>query len=311
MSATPSSTTAPLTGRTVALSISESPDLASLGMRDLHLKLAMQEMARYLLAQGATLAYGGDLRTDGFTEQLFHLVNTYRRGEEKVVSRVKNYLAWPIHLTLKPGQRQAWEQVATFVFLPAPEVPTIPITHPNAVPANDLEGRYLSSISLTAMRRKMHEDCQARILLGGKLSGYSGHCPGLLEEAWLALQAELPVYVVGGYGGCTGRIAKALQGERVEEFTEEYQLKEAERLENPLKELRVFYRSERVPKDPWLEALDYAEVTERLKEIGPSGLNNGLSPEENLRLFRSPYLAEIIQLVLKGLQKVATTSLEK
>lgn len=33
-----------------------------------HLQDAMLELARYLLAQGARLAYGGDLHLDGFTE---------------------------------------------------------------------------------------------------------------------------------------------------------------------------------------------------------------------------------------------------
>ena len=77
-------------GWRVGISISNSPDLAlrGLGLRKLagekeapssgHLRDAMCEFARFLLAGGTTLAYGGDLCTGGFTEVLFELVAAYR-----------------------------------------------------------------------------------------------------------------------------------------------------------------------------------------------------------------------------------------
>ena len=63
---------------TIAISISESPDLTRLGMSDRHLTGAMETMATYLLSFGYRLAYGGDLRQGGFTEQLFELVRPLR-----------------------------------------------------------------------------------------------------------------------------------------------------------------------------------------------------------------------------------------
>ena len=58
----------PLEGLQIGLSISNSPNLAQFSMGLPHLQDAMLELARYLLAQGARLAYGGDLHLDGFTE---------------------------------------------------------------------------------------------------------------------------------------------------------------------------------------------------------------------------------------------------
>ena len=51
-----------LEGKTIAISISESPaeDLLRRGVDREHLGFAMREVARQLLANGATLAYGGD-----------------------------------------------------------------------------------------------------------------------------------------------------------------------------------------------------------------------------------------------------------
>ena len=83
---------------TIAISTSDSPDMAALGLSEAHLQHAVADLAIYLLASGASLAYGGDLRQGGFTKLLFELVMRYRlqeEGEEGVI----NYLAWPVPYT--------------------------------------------------------------------------------------------------------------------------------------------------------------------------------------------------------------------
>lgn len=47
----------------VGLSISDSPDLMSHGISNMHLDDAMVEFSRYLLVSGAKLMYGGRLKT--------------------------------------------------------------------------------------------------------------------------------------------------------------------------------------------------------------------------------------------------------
>ena len=88
-----------IAGRTVAISISESPDMAVLGLSDAHLRDAMDRLALHLLASGASLAYGGDLRANGFTDWLFELVSRYQHPASEVRIGVTNYLAWPIHIS--------------------------------------------------------------------------------------------------------------------------------------------------------------------------------------------------------------------
>jgi hypothetical protein len=78
--ADPSKGPTPLKGKLIGLSISNPPDLAERGMNLVHLEDAMVECARYLLVQGASLGYGGDLRPGGFTTILFALVRTHNRG---------------------------------------------------------------------------------------------------------------------------------------------------------------------------------------------------------------------------------------
>jgi hypothetical protein len=50
----------------------------------------------------------------------------------------------------------------------------------------------------------------ARIVLGGKLTGYQGFVPGIFEEALLSLESRSPVYLLGGFGGATEALAEAL-----------------------------------------------------------------------------------------------------
>ena len=113
--------TAFLRGRCVALSISNSPDMAVLGLGKEHLDDAMTEIALHLIACGATIAYGGDLREGGFSELLFEVVNRYRSNKDSDRILVSNYLAWPVHASMSAAQIEKWQNaldgLATLVLL--------------------------------------------------------------------------------------------------------------------------------------------------------------------------------------------------
>ena len=88
----------PLSGKVVGISISDSPDLERLGFSNFHLKRTLIEISRHLLAQGATIAYGGDLRPDGFTLDLIEMVKVYNKQLTERGDKILNYLAWPLYL---------------------------------------------------------------------------------------------------------------------------------------------------------------------------------------------------------------------
>jgi hypothetical protein len=69
---------------------------------------------------------------------------------------------------------------------------------------------HMRSGALTGMRRYLQRHTSARVLLGGKRSGFQGEIPGLMEEALLAVEAEQPIYLAGGFGGVTADIVSAL-----------------------------------------------------------------------------------------------------
>lgn len=204
----------PLCERAVALSISESPDMAALGLAREHLDDAMAEVARHLLAMGSRLLYGGDLRPGGFTELLFELVARHRRDVDVGGRRpsATNFLAWPVHVGMEVGAIEGLaaglEGAAELVLLDAAGRPMTFDDRRSLAPrpADDEEW----AAGLTTMRRSVTASSDARIVLGGRVEAFKGRMPGIAEEALVTLREGKPLYVLGGFGGCARDLAERL-----------------------------------------------------------------------------------------------------
>ena len=134
------------------------------------------------------------------------------------------------------------------------------------------------------MRKMMAKNTDARIMLGGKHTGYLGKYPGLLEEAYYTLKEGKPLFLIGGFGGISKLIIDLRKGLQVEELTFEWQKEDKNNdkfrslLENGIE-------------------VDYDELISTIKT---SKLNN-LSKEDNDRLFYSTSIEEIVFYIMKGL----------
>ena len=257
---------------TVAISISESPDMSVFGLSAEHLQNAMAEIALHLLSSGRSLAYGGDLRTHGFTELLFELITRYQdhpHHNDRIT--VSDYLAWPVHIKMtskdlanffaghkdstdlillsQNGDRLAWEQRLTL----SPYEP------------DDEEWTE----GLTAMRTVMRRETQARIVLGGRVKDYKGRMPGIAEETLLSLQARQPVFLLGGFGGCARDIAETVG-----------------------------------LVDRWAGSRPAWKGRSYFGGYSPSSLNNGLSDEDNAILAQTPHIQQAVLLVSRGLHQI-------
>lgn len=198
-----------LAQRWIALSASESPDLDRLGLRDKHVRFALGEIARAVLATGGRLAYGGHLRPDGYTAFLVQELERQQQNE----NLIRLCIAWPVHREMSGTELDAVQRdlplAARVVYLDldGKEIDN-PMSgrddRPQPVPHDE------TVRGLTAMRQFMTEWSDARVLIGGKRSGFTGKLPGLMEEALLALKAERPLYLAAGFGGATLDIARAL-----------------------------------------------------------------------------------------------------
>jgi hypothetical protein len=281
----------PLAGRVLGISISESPDLEALGFSEIHLRDALIEFARYMLAAGATIAYGGDLRAGGFTHTLFDLVSTYKGAGGSEANRIRNYLAWPIHLLLTVEQRAELKTCAEIITLPPPDVPGL--DSDAFLPPADAESTYAWCLSLTRMRERLAQDNGAQVLMGGRLIGYKGKYPGLVEEAYETMKAGKPLFLIGAYGGCTGAVIEAVRGNRPTGLTQKQQCEN-----DSYREVYDYYNQHAPATE---ERIDYEKLVDFFNEQGIDGLHNGLSAEENERLFTTPHIPETIALLLKGL----------
>jgi hypothetical protein len=301
----------PSKGWLIGLSISDQPevDLLRLGLGPEHVSDAAEQFALFLLAAQYRLAYGGDLRKKGFTEQLHELVARFNRSNFGPKQVLRNYLAWYLAMltpaSVKAGYAQAAEEIN--VSPPADLGIEDTETPPNEESA---DFPYIRARCLTAMRQRMNEDIRARVILGGKTVGYTGTYPGPTEEADIAIRSRKPLYLIGGFGGCASVIIDAIRGKNPVELTQTHQ---EQSKSNPgyADFVKAFNdRAVGAGKDasgkPVIEPIDYAASVARFKEYGVAGLSaaNGLSPEENETLFTTTDVKEMVYLVLKGLLDV-------
>ena len=256
----------------VAISISESPDMAVLGLSNEHLQDAMTELALSLLSSGVSLAYGGDLRKGGFTELLFELLTRYRdhpRHSGKI--GVTDYLAWPVHIRMTAGELAAFsaghEGAARLVFL-ARDGDRLEQEQRLELPSHEPDDDEWAE-GLTGMRVVMRQETQARIVLGGRVEDYKGRMPGIAEETLLSLQVQQPVFLLGGFGGCTRDIAETVG--LVERWAGS--------------------------RGDWSGRPDFGRYS-------PADLHNGLSDEDNAVLARTPHLDQAVALVTHGLNQL-------
>lgn len=260
-----------LDGKKIVISISESENMCALGLSEAHLVEAMCELARHMLALGATLIYGGDIRARGFTRLLYELSSRYRKDSVDTRNRTSiiNYLPWPSISKFTPEElaelRHELLGTAEICLLDKNGQPSQSI-----FTEDDRSSAHLHwAESLTQMRVRTTAEATARIALGGKTKDFMGDMPGIAEEIMISLTTQRPVYLLGGFGGCTREILDVMG------------------VHNPLG----------VSSPNWNGA-------SRFSAFSIGSLNNGLSPDENLALATTPYVDQAIVLVIRGLLNI-------
>jgi hypothetical protein len=317
----------------VGISVSDSPDLERLGFGREHLDEMMVAIARTVLRMEddrTGLVYGGDLRAGGFTRLLFDIALSERGArsadERDPPRRIYNYLPWPRYLDLARGDEAQLINACHFMRV-TPSDAGFDAIPADRGPAEQTEPRaaLVASRCLTRMRElstdgghssaghKPAPPLRARILLGGKTSGYSSFMPGLFEEFLIARETTktrpqpMPVFLIGAFGGAAEQLARALIHPRQPEpLTLPYQLERAPAANaGGLAALVEDYaRHPDLPRpEARYEALRKAidALAGGLAGGGAGPLDNGLDAGDNRRLLTSRDLAEILRLLKKGL----------
>jgi hypothetical protein len=308
----------------VGISISDSEDLESLGYGQEHLDEAMDAIVAHLLISDFKIAYGGIL-TDtksGFTQRMFNLVQKYidfkdiswdtAINEQKIY--MVNYLAWPYYLEVDKIKES---ELAAFACIERIIPPSYIDRNSEAhrEDKNPIGLALAKSECISAMRVTMNSEISARILIGGKVKGYSGILPGLVEEFILANEAGLPIFLVGAFGGCSKLLIDGISNQtlpdelkykaQIGDVTEKLGLaKYYEDFKDGLLDDDNFKEEAEkmvLPRDRYD---DVERVISTIKGNGDfAGLNNGLNREENEVLFKTDDLRTINGLILKGLKE--------
>lgn len=291
-----------LKDKKIGLSISdiEKTELIKTGIRLDNLILLSQDLARNILSREAVLIYGGDLRPNGFTAFLLDEAEAIQSRLKSKKIYIKNYIAWPIYLN-ENDELLHWQakykKVAKFekCNFPTQIIPKklCPSDTKIFLPPSNAKNQYLWSKSLSEMREKMIKECDARICAGGKLIGYKGCMPGVLEEILIAIKYKKPLFLLGGFGGVVNYVCNAIEkGKIPEQLTKEWQIKS-----NCDYKMLLDY----INNEDQAYFLGYEKLHEKLNY---QNLNNGLSKEENDKLFNTQFIDEAIYLILEGLDRL-------
>lgn len=267
-----------LSGVQIAMSASESPDLARLGLLDIHFRLALAETARSVLVGGGKLAYGGHLNDDGYTAFMIGELHRYSRRDQPL----SVYLAWSEHrkmdLTSLKKQEDNLGLFGEIICLDQEGTVVAPAAGRGNAPEAVVDCALIEK-SLTAMRGLLAGRCQGLLLIGGKREDFQGQLPGVLEEALLFIKQGKPVYPAAGFGGATFDLAKIVDPQGCAWLPE---LKGTTNVDDRLTQgLKL--------------------MSDAINNRGWAALNNGLSDDDNRRLAATHRPSEISALISLGL----------
>jgi hypothetical protein len=248
---------------------------------------------------------GGDLRPDGLGQRLEALVRAYHQSSHAPQDHIKCYLAWPVYGEDKVSAAalRARRSFADVECLPRPQT------------SDAVDELALNAICFSLMRRKMAEDSQARIILGGTLGGYKGRYPGIAEEALESIRAKVPLYIIGGFGGASGEIYKAIANPGASTALDSAWSEHCK--DAAVQKMNEAYDALAQTLGPDVARADHPETILRVDhpamiqcfgELGLEGLSkqNMLTPKENELLASSHNIHEIVALLVQGLTRLAT-----
>jgi hypothetical protein len=316
----------------IAISIAYQRDhLLARGLGLEHLRELLLRVARPLVRQGASLAYGGFWKEveENFTFDLLRLISAEQEDNSLggpdtnlTIGRLINHSAWPDYLEITPKIEAQWLNCCRIIRVTQEEA-GIPAaeTVPDAEAKSGSDRALLhGAITLSTMRRLIMTGMSitvpdagsetvppaiARIVLGGKMQGYRGFLPGIFEEASLTLEHQRPLYVLGGFGGAAEILAKALLGSG-EGCPAELTSSWHEQRTPDVAKLATLTAPFALPSQvrPTSAALDaLSAFVKQARTDLPGVLRTGLSADETRELLTTRDITRTVQLVREGLEK--------
>lgn len=300
---------------TISVSISPSEDVAKYGLSNAHFATLSDEIHLYLLLAGLKIAYGGALKGDftaesNFALRLFELVRSYSKLAESVDATplkkaVLNVAPWPLRLAYGDTEWKLFAgEVARYAEGLRPDLPWSddqvfpPADNGRVLTSDTPQRRYAWARGLGAMRAQITDLSQARLVIGGKLTGYSGLVPGIVEEAWLSMTRQKPLFLLGGFGGAARLVCDQLLGIVRQEFSEAWSRQRVPDYEPTV----ALYGDDGGNLHTMAKIAE--ELATRVQPGLAQALRNGLDDAENRDLMACTDPQRVATLVLTGLGRL-------
>lgn len=200
---------------------------------------------------------------------------------------VKNYLAWPLYVSdsVVTAWRARYHEIMETIECEVPGDVANNLDEKAFLPPNTCLNSYIWSRCLTEMRKESIASSTTRICAGGKLKGYEGKMPGVLEEILLAINEDKPMFLIGAFGGVVGDVCKLILSHDVPEtLTENWQISN-----------NAGYSHLQELASSGGHGSDYEAITQSIKQLKVSVLAGrcGLNEIEYKRLMVSPFVDDV------------------
>jgi len=315
----------------VGFSVSfEHDDMLARGLGIEHLRDLLRRLARPILRQGASLAYGGHWQEteENFTFDLLRLISAEQEdnslgGPDSSVpiGILYNHVPWPNYLQITPAIEAQWVTCCRIVRVTQLQggVPPDRIVPDEAANPDEPRSSLNAALTASAMRRIQMEGqtisvadvprperipaISARIVLGGNMTTYRSFVPGIFEEALVTLEVARPLYLLGGFGGAAGLLAEAIlapPGQATPALTVEWLIEKNARLAALIKAANTVGIGPEQGRTEDLLARLRGFVEQA--RVDPAGmLRTGLDADETREMLQTHDIAGALRLVRKGL----------
>ncbi|NKC13440.1 MAG: hypothetical protein GKR94_14980 [Gammaproteobacteria bacterium] len=301
--------------RWVNLSISPSEEAAALGFDEYAINRIAVRLAQFLLFRDYNVAFGHDWREDGVMRAVAELAETAASGGRlnelhdgsarmlNLVAQARDTLSKEalgtaalagnilrVHALDDRVNNGDWQGLLTQAEQPFIATRIESLSGPGPHPDRACQ-LWVLRYALTRL-----SPIGCRICVGGKTAAYQGYYAGVAEEAYLALRHGQPLYLIGGFGGVAGAVASVLADPQAT----------AHDCLNPPNKPDTDALAARQRMAAALD-LPLSGLAAWFGECGLGGLarGNGLSEEQNLRLFACTDIEAALGLIAQGLRVLA------
>lgn len=276
-----------LNNLSISFSVSDTENIHTTPDLAFRLKETLINICRYLVACGGNIIYSGNFNYEkfNFLTVLMDQFISYKQWLDNKKGISSDFFEYIYCDSVNKPTNEKLAEIST-------------IGHVTSIEAvkTKFSKELNLSLSLSKLRAYIAKKSNVSIFLAGKINGYSGIMPGVLEEFLYALKYKHAIFLIGAYGGITSEIINLILYKNYKTVLSNSKL---------INQRKSFYdQYKKYQESEKNNEFDFDKIVKIIKSLKISNLKNGLTKKENLILFKSDDPDLISFLILKGLKKL-------